>query len=95
MRSTAYVISTARGGVIDQVELLNALRAGMISGAGLDVFEEEPLPPNHPLTKLENVVLSPHTASLTRECAQRMDEVAARNCLDAIDGKLDPALVVQ
>jgi phosphoglycerate dehydrogenase-like enzyme len=95
MKPTAYVISTARGGVIDQVELLDALRAGIISGAGLDVFEEEPLPPNHPLTKLENVVLSPHTASLTRECALRMDEVAARNCLDAIDGKLDPALIVQ
>ena len=95
MKPTAYVISTARGGVIDQVELLNALRAGTVSGAGLDVFKEEPLPPNHPLTKLENVVLSPHTASLTRECARRMDEVAARNCLDAIDGKLDPALIVQ
>jgi D-3-phosphoglycerate dehydrogenase len=95
MKPTAYVISTARGGVIDQAELLNALRAGVISGAGLDVFEEEPLPPNHPLTKLENVILSPHTASLTRECARRMDEVAARNCLDAIDGKLDPALIVQ
>jgi len=43
---------------------------------------------------LENVILSPHAAALTRECAERMDEVAARNCLDAIDGKLDPALVV-
>ena len=95
IKPTAYVISTARGGVIDEVELLNALRAGMIAGAGLDVFEEEPLPSNHPLTQLENVVLSPHSAALTRECAHRMDEVAARNCLDAIDGKLDPALIVQ
>jgi D-3-phosphoglycerate dehydrogenase len=46
------------------------------------------------LLGLENVILSPHAAALTAECAQRMDVVAARNCLDAIDGKLDPALVV-
>ena len=62
--------------------------------AALDVFNKEPLPANHPLVGLENVILSPHAAALTRECAERMDEVAARNCLDAIDGKLDPALIV-
>jgi D-3-phosphoglycerate dehydrogenase len=94
MKSTAFVISTARGGVVDEDELVNALRMGLIRGAGLDVFKEEPLPPNHPLLGLENVILSPHAAALTEECAQRMDEVAARNCLDAIDGKLDPALIV-
>ena len=94
MKSTAFVISTARGGVVDEDELVNALRMRLIRGAGLDVFKEEPLPPNHPLLGLENVILSPHAAALTEECAQRMDEVAARNCLDAIDGKLDPALVV-
>jgi D-3-phosphoglycerate dehydrogenase len=94
MKSTAFVISTARGGVVDEDELVNALRMGLIRGAGLDVFKEEPLPPNHPLLGLENVILSPHSAALTEECAQRMDEVAARNCLDAIDGKLDPAFIV-
>jgi D-3-phosphoglycerate dehydrogenase len=94
MKSTAFVISTARGGVVDEDDLVNALRMGLIRGAGLDVFNEEPLPPNHPLLGLENVILSPHAAALTAECAQRMDVVAARNCLDAIDGKLDPALVV-
>ena len=94
MKSTAFVISTARGGVVDEDELVNALRMGLIRGAGLDVFKEEPLPPNHPLLGLENVILSPHAAALTEECAQRMDEVAARNCLDAFDGKLDPALIV-
>jgi D-3-phosphoglycerate dehydrogenase len=95
MKPTAYVISTARGGVIDEIELINALRAGRIRGAGLDVFEDEPLPSNHPLTQLERVILSPHSAALTLECAQRMDEVAVKNCLDGIDGKLDPALIVQ
>jgi D-3-phosphoglycerate dehydrogenase / 2-oxoglutarate reductase len=58
------------------------------------VFKEEPLSPDHPLASLENVMLSPHTAALTLECARRMDAVAAQNCLDAIDGKLDPALIV-
>jgi len=94
MKSTAFVISTARGGVVDEDDLVNALRMGLIRGAGLDVFNEEPLPPNHPLLGLENVILSPHAAALTGECAQRMDEMAARNCLNAIDGKLDPALIV-
>jgi D-3-phosphoglycerate dehydrogenase len=94
MKSTAFVISTARGGVIDEDDLLNALRMRLVRGAGLDVFEKEPLPANHPLVGLDNVILSPHAAALTGECARRMDEVAARNCLDAIDGKLDPALVV-
>ena len=94
MKQTAFIISTSRGGVVDEDELVNALRMGLIRGAGLDVFNEEPLPANHPLVGLENVILSPHAAALTRECAERMDEVAARNCLDAIDGKLDPALVV-
>jgi D-3-phosphoglycerate dehydrogenase / 2-oxoglutarate reductase len=94
MKPTAFIISTARGGVVDEDELLNALQMGSIRGAGLDVFNEEPLPANHPLAALENVILSPHAAALTRECAERMDEVAARNCLDAIDGKLDPVFIV-
>lgn len=94
MKPTAYIISTARGGVVDEEALLSALQTGLIQGAGLDVFREEPLPANHPLLGLENVIFSPHAASLTRECAQRMDMVAARNCLDAIDGKLDPAMIV-
>ncbi len=94
MKPTAFVVSTARGGVLDEVELVNALRTGLIRGAGLDVFAEEPLPPNHPLIELDNVILSPHVAALSWECARRMDEVAAQNCLDAIDGKLDRALTV-
>jgi D-3-phosphoglycerate dehydrogenase len=94
MKSTAFIISTARGGVVDENDLVNALRMGSIGGAGLDVFTEEPLPRDHPLLGLENVILSPHAAALTGECARRMDEVAARNCLDAFAGKLDPALIV-
>ena len=69
MKSTAFVISTARGGVVDEDELINALRTGSIRGAGLDVFNQEPIAPNHPLLGLENVIVSPHAAALTRECA--------------------------
>jgi D-3-phosphoglycerate dehydrogenase len=94
MRPTAFIVSTARGGVVNEDDLVSALRTGLIRGAALDVFAEEPLPPNHPLLGLTNVILSPHSAALTEECARRMDMVAARNCLDAIDGRLDPALVV-
>ena len=94
MRPTAFIVSTARGGVVNEDDLVSALRTGLIRGAALDVFAEEPLPPNHPLLGLTNVILSPHSAALTEECARRMDVVAAKNCLDAIDGRLDPALVV-
>jgi D-3-phosphoglycerate dehydrogenase len=94
MRPTAFIVSTARGGVVDENDLISALRMGLIRGAALDVFAEEPLPPNHPLLGMTNVILSPHSAALTEECARRMDVVAAKNCLDAIDGRLDPALVV-
>ena len=94
MRPSAFVISTARGGIINEAALVDALSGGRIRGAGLDVFVEEPLPTSHPLVKLENVILSPHTAALTRECADRMDRVAAQNCIDAIDGRLNPALIV-
>ena len=94
MKPTAFVISTARGGIINETALIDALSSGRIRGAGLDVFAEEPLPAGHPLVKLDNVILSPHTAALTRECADRMDRVAAQNCLDAIDGRLNAALIV-
>jgi D-3-phosphoglycerate dehydrogenase len=94
MKPTAFVVSTCRGGVIDEEELVMALQEGRIRGAGLDVFSQEPIPVTHPLLALESVILSPHTAALTIECATRMDEIAARNCLAAIDGRLDPALIV-
>jgi D-3-phosphoglycerate dehydrogenase / 2-oxoglutarate reductase len=94
MKPSAFVISTCRGGVIDEEDLLKALQEGRIRGAGLDVFSQEPIPVTHPLLALENLIVSPHTAALTIECARRMDERAARNCLDAIDGTLDPAFIV-
>jgi D-3-phosphoglycerate dehydrogenase len=94
LKPSAVLISTARGGLIDEAALAEALAEGRLAAAGLDVFAEEPPPADHPLLALPNVVLSPHAASLTLECAERMSLVAARNCLDGLDGRLDPGLVV-
>jgi phosphoglycerate dehydrogenase-like enzyme len=60
MRPSAFLINTARGPIVDETALIAALRDSRIAGAGLDVFNEEPLPAGHPLTALSNVVLTPH-----------------------------------
>jgi glyoxylate reductase len=86
MRRSAYLINVARGPVVDEAALAWALRDGVISGAGLDVFEEEPTV--HPdLLTLENVVLVPHLGSATRETRTRMAELAVSNCLNVVLGK--------
>ena len=72
MKKTAYVINTSRGGVIDEKDLIRALEEGLIAGAGLDVFEHEPIEEGNPLLEMDNVVLTPHTAALTKECTTRM-----------------------
>ena len=94
MRSTAYLVNAARGGLVDEAALVEALRARSIAGAGLDTFDTEPPPSAHPLLGLGNVILSPHTAGLTQECAARMGIATAQNALDGIDGRLNPDLVV-
>src|SRR5262249_13709643 len=93
MKKTAIVISTARGGLIDEAALAEALKSGQIRAAGLDVFVEEPPAPNDPLLKLDNLLLSPHIAGLTEECAMRIAEASARNALAGLDGNVDPELV--
>jgi D-3-phosphoglycerate dehydrogenase len=86
MKRNAFVINTSRGGVIVEQDLLNALNESVIKGAGLDVFAEEPLQSDNPFVKLENVILTPHTAALTRECVVRMATSAVQRVLDIFHG---------
>jgi D-3-phosphoglycerate dehydrogenase len=90
----AFVINAARGGIVDETALHDALTSGKIAGAALDVFDQEPPPDDHPLFGLDNVILSPHSAGLSKEAAIRMAISTARNALAGIDGKLDPSMVV-
>lgn len=94
LKSSAIVINTARGGVIDESALIEALSSGHLAGAGMDVFEQEPPLIGHPLSQLDQVVLTPHSAGMTRECAERMAISSARNIIDFFGGKLDRSLVV-
>ena len=80
MRPGAVLINTARGGLVDEPALIEALRAGRLAAAGLDVFAAEPLPAGHPLTKLPNVVLMPHLAWLTPETLLRSWTWRSRTC---------------
>jgi D-3-phosphoglycerate dehydrogenase len=79
MKPSAILINTARGPIVDEAALIGALRAGRIAGAGLDVFDVEPLPPAHPLTTLENAVLTPHCAGITPEVLEAGLALAIEN----------------
>ncbi|MDZ4088052.1 MAG: hydroxyacid dehydrogenase [Tabrizicola sp.] len=94
MKPTGVVVNTARGGLLDEVALADALRAGRLGGAGIEVFDAEPPGKDHPLFGLDQAVLTPHNAALTVECAERMAIASVQNVLDFFAGKLDPALVV-
>jgi D-3-phosphoglycerate dehydrogenase len=87
MNPTAYLINTARGGIVDEKALYEALVSGQLAGAGLDVFEQEPPPSGHSLFELPNVIMAPHVAVVTREAVDRMSEQTARNILSALDGE--------
>jgi len=86
MKPTAYLINTARGGIVDEPALYDALASGKLVGAGLDVFEQEPPPAGHSLFALPNVIFAPHVAGVTRESVDRMSEQTARNILSVLDG---------
>ena len=94
MKPTAVVVNTARGGLVDELALAQALRAGRLGGAGIEVFAAEPPGSDHPLFGLPQAVLTPHNAALTVECAERMAIASVQNVLDFFAGRLDPALVV-
>ncbi|MEM4672189.1 MAG: glyoxylate reductase [Sulfolobales archaeon] len=93
VKRTAIIVNTARGAVIDTQALLKALEEKRIAGAGLDVFEEEPLPPDHPLTRYDNVVLAPHIGSATYETRLAMAQLVADNLIAFYKGEIPPTLV--
>ncbi len=87
------LVNTSRGKVIEERALIEALRTGRIKGAALDVFATEPLPPGHPLTKLENVVLSPHMGALSQEAGDRLSDSVARQVRDILEGRPPECLI--
>jgi len=87
MKPSAYIINVSRGAVIDNTSLIKALREGWISGAGLDVFEEEPLSENSDFWKLENTVITPHISGSTPRYAERVVEIFCKNLVRYLDGK--------
>jgi glyoxylate reductase len=87
MKRTSIVINTARGPIIDEDALYTALREKWIAGAGLDVFDDEPIRPENPLLALDNVVLTPHIAGATSECRRRSASAAVENVIRVLQGK--------
>jgi D-3-phosphoglycerate dehydrogenase len=93
MPKNAILIATARGFIHDEQALLEALRSGHVAAAGLDVWDKEPPPPDHPLLQLDNVLASPHTAGLTPEARTTMGRIAAEQMLACLDGKRPVRLI--
>jgi D-3-phosphoglycerate dehydrogenase len=95
MRKGAWIINTSRGGLIDEVAMVDALRSGQLGGAALDVHETEPMPKTHPLFAMKNVVLTPHVSGASIQSTARAHAQAAQNTLAALDGReLDPRMVI-
>ena len=92
MKKSAYLVNTARGAIVDEMALVKILKEKTIAGAALDVFVEEPLAKNHPLTQLDNVVSTPHLGWPTDSGFEGFAENAVTNILDYMDGKLTRAL---
>ena len=94
MKPTAYLVNTARGGLIVEADLAAALRSDVIAGAGLDVFEQEPPGKDNPLYELDNVILSPHVAGLDELAVEEMGNEAANNIINLSQGRWPEGAVV-
>ena len=94
MKKSSFIINCARGGILNEEDLYEALKNNNISGAGLDVFDVEPTPSSNPLFKLNNVILSPHIAGVTVESTVRMATETVQNVLDVLDDKVNQSVVV-
>ncbi len=93
MKPTAYLVNVARGPVVDEPALIKALEAKRIAGAGLDVFEQEPIAPDNPLLKMENVIVSPHALCWTDECFNAIATDGLTSLVDVARGKRPAYLV--
>ena len=95
MKKTSVIINTARGGIINEVDLNQALNEKIILAAGLDVFSNEPINLDNPLLKNKRIILSPHTAALTNECKIRMGKETAQNIIDFFEKKINKNMLVK
>jgi len=89
MHPDSFVINCARGGIVDEAALTSALSQGLIAGAGIDVYEIEPPPEDHPFLSDDRIFLSPHSAGVSIEAARRMSFEAASNLVNALEGRVD------
>jgi D-3-phosphoglycerate dehydrogenase len=87
MKPTAYLINTSRGSIVDEQALVEALENGRIAGAALDVYTKEPVEPDNPLLKLDNVTLTPHVGGITREVPLRTAEIIAEDVARFLKGE--------
>ena len=95
MKKNAIIINISRGGIINENDLNDALNKNVISFAGLDVFEKEPPEINNPLLKNKRVLLSPHSATFTKECLENMSLETAQNIIDFFEKKLEKSKIVK
>ena len=94
MKSTSILINCARGGIVNEKALYDALTKNKIRSAGLDVYDDEPSTSSNPLFSLDNILLSPHIAGVTQEATIRMSKQAVQNVLDVFDNKVDPDVII-
>jgi glyoxylate reductase len=93
MKKTAFLINTARGPIVHEEALYHALKNRVIAGAGIDVFEKEPIEKDNPLLKLDNIVVTPHIASASVDTRTKMAILAATNLIEVLKGRVPTNLV--
>jgi D-3-phosphoglycerate dehydrogenase len=94
MKNSSFLINCARGGIVNEKALYEALTSKKILGAGLDVYNNEPSISSNPLFGLDNIILSPHIAGVTQEATIRMSKQSVQNVLDIFDNKRNPEVII-
>ena len=94
MKKNSIIVNTARGGIINEIDLEKALNENLLFGAGLDVFSNEPIEKDNPLLKNKKVILSPHSATFTNECTSRMGIETTKNIIDFFEKKIDKSMII-